>query len=361
MKKLFVSDKNRGDDYANELAYAYEKLKAAEGNLDIITPAGLNEGLLEEKQIDVVISNGLTAEWHNVLKSKGYVSIVFDTLDPYEQLADIVIDYKANNSTVNYGTAQFSLMSNPAFDFAPVADLVKKLQWDTEFWGYGVGNIKSKTLTENIYYKSEKAARESGINVLEYLCSCDDRESLRTAEDLGFHLSDIRLTFDMKAVKIKIDPLPEGLTYGLAEERHIPELIDISKDLYRESRYYFDGGFDKKRVSDFYNIWVGNAVKGTFDHLCYCIFDGDRPVGFATFRHYGPQTGYIGLAGFTNVNKGQGLGKKLFSHLINESVDKGMTKMVTATQGRNYTAQRLFQSIGFKTCLAELWYHKWLS
>ena len=49
------------------------------------------------------------------------------------------------------------------------------------------------------------------------------------------------------------------------------------------------------------------------------------------------------------------------NYIINQSAAKGIKKIFVVTQGRNYMAQRLYQSAGFKTFSTELWYHKWLS
>jgi dTDP-4-amino-4,6-dideoxy-D-galactose acyltransferase len=361
MRKLFVIDKDRDDDYAKELLYAFERTKVSGGNADFIHLGQLSLDLLQEKKIDVLISNGLSPEWHYTLKGWGCVSIIFDVLDRYVTLADIVIDHKAGNQISNFGTTEFSLFNNPNFNFDEIANLVKKLSWDTDFFGYGVGYVSSRNLTENIYQKIHNFSGSNDIRVLEYLCNCHDRESVQVAQREGFQFVDIRLTFELRAKQLASDPLPDGLCFGLAKPHHIEELRKISSNLYKESRYYFDGHFDPAKISEFYKSWVEKAVLGTFDHLCYCIFKGDRPVGFCTYRDLKSQTGNIGLAGFSEELQGMGLGRKLFTYAINENVAKGVKNIYTVTQGRNYSAQRLFQSVGFKTFSTELWYHKWLS
>jgi dTDP-4-amino-4,6-dideoxy-D-galactose acyltransferase len=358
MRKLFVIDKNRNDDYSKELLCAFEKISASEGKAESISLDQLDSSI-EGK--DVVISNGLIDEWHNKLKRLGCVSIVFDALKEFAPLADIVIDHRANNKSANYGTEQYSLTGNPKFDFNAVADLVKKLSWDTDFWGLGYGQIKSKTLTENVYHKVEHYARANDIKFLEFLCDADDQQNIFTAEKLGFHLGDIRITFDVKGKRVDMEPLPEGMHYGIAEERHIDELKRISKDLYKISRYYYDGHFDKQKVSEFYNAWVEKAVRGTFDHICYCVFEGDKPIGFATFRYLTPGNALFGLGAFSNEYQGLQLGRKLFRHVINiNAEEKGITYVTSTTQGRNYMTQRMHQSIDFRTASIELWFHKWL-
>ena len=361
MQKLFVIDKDRVDDYGKELLYALEKAKASDAKVDFIYADQLKENILEERGADVLISNGLSADWHHRLKALGCVSIVFDSLESFVSLADIVIDHKANNQISNFGTSDFSLFDNPNFNFNEIANLVKKLIWDTEFFGFGVGYVSSRNLTENIYRKIHRFSLSNNIRVLEYLCNCHDRESVKAAEGNGFHFVDIRLTFEIKTKALGHEDLPEGFTYGIAKPEHIEELKRVGSHIYKDSRYYFDGNFGADKVNEFYKGWVEKAVLGTFDHICYCIFKGDRPVGFCTLRYSKADAASIGLVGFSEDFQGLGLGKKLLNYVINECAVNNVKMIFVVTQGRNYMAQRLYQSAGFKTFSTELWYHKWLS
>lgn len=111
------------DDYGKDLLYALEKAKTHNTKADFIYVNQLKLSLLQEKRIDVLISNGLSAEWYYTLKGLGCVSIVFDVLDDFISLADIVIDHKANNQISNFGTSDFSL-----FDIR-ISILMRSLIW----------------------------------------------------------------------------------------------------------------------------------------------------------------------------------------------------------------------------------------
>ncbi|MBS1683965.1 MAG: GNAT family N-acetyltransferase [Bacteroidetes bacterium] len=360
MKRVFIHCTGQDDNYASELRAAYERIQAIDPSVHMYDASELGIEFLSRTEADVVISNALKREHYGLLSAHKVVSITFGRLEDHTGLSDITIDRMAGDRSAHYGTEACSL-ANPNFDFDTISRLVKKLPWDTEFWGMGYGSIKVKTITPNIVYRAEAYAKRNDIKFLEYLCNCDDQKHLVMAEGQGFHLTDIRIDFDVKGTVIPLDPLPAGMTYGRAEERHIEELHNISKDLYKISRYYYDGGFDKSRVSDFYRTWVEKAVLGTFDHICYCIFQGDTPVGFATFRYLDNNEAMFGLGAFNENFQGAGLGRKLFRHVINiNAQEKGIKRVTSATQGRNIMTQRMHQAIDFRTSSVELWYHKWL-
>ena len=60
------------------------------------------------------------------------------------------------------------------------------------------------------------------------------------------------------------------------------------------------------------------------------------------------------------TGSGRGIGNILIKNILKLLEKKKYKRVIVVTQGRNYAAQRLYQSAGFQTCATELWYHKWL-
>ena len=120
-------------------------------------------------------------------------------------------------------------------------------------------------------------------------------------------------------------------------------------------------GFDLNKINSFYSEWIQKAVTGTFDDECYCYFEDDKPLGFCTIRYNQNNSVSIGLFGVGSNYTGKGIGKSLLRYVISEMKLKGIMDVKVVTQGRNYSAQNLYQSVGFKTFTTELWYHKWVN
>ncbi|MGE4505032.1 MAG: GNAT family N-acetyltransferase [Desulfovibrionaceae bacterium] len=153
--------------------------------------------------------------------------------------------------------------------------------------------------------------------------------------------------------------MPEGFTFGLAEERHIPSLTAMSRDLFTHSRYVFDEHFDTEKVNSFYSGWVEKSVRGQLDDECWCLFDLHRPVAFCTLRYGKEKAANIGVLGLDDLYQGRGLGKRLLQCLFNQLLELDVKTLTVVTQGRNIPAQNLYQSVGFRTKATQLWYHKW--
>jgi GNAT superfamily N-acetyltransferase len=180
------------------------------------------------------------------------------------------------------------------------------------------------------------------------------------AEENGYDFKDIRLTYEKFLKEITNVELGNGVEFGVAEEQHIPALRDISRDIYLDSRYYYDSNFDKEKVCEFYMGWVEKAVKKEYDDECFAFFINNMPVAYCSVKYQSSTEALIGLVGVSNDYARMGLGVKLLEMVFNALSLKGIKRVIVVTQGRNYPAQRLYQKVGFLTVSTELWYHKWM-
>ena len=357
MNKLFVFHDIVNEDYFRELSCAHTLCRNNSHKIDIRI---LTIDYLINNGIDVVISNGLPKEWYFILKGLNIVTLTLDTVEKYLDLTDIVIDFKSQDSNKYFTGDEYSICKNRDLAFNEIANLITKLEWDSNFWGFPVAYLSSKHLTDNIMLRIENIIKRDHIKLVEYICNCHDNRSVKTAENNEFHFTDIRLSFE-KHLKSKHESvLPENYTFEKAQADHVQVLREISKGLYKDSRYFFDENFDRKKVIEFYQGWVEKAVFGKYDDECYCLYDQINPIGFCTIKYNISNTANIGLFGLSKSYQGKGLAKKLLYLTFNMLLEKSIQSVFVVTQGRNYAAQRLYQSAGFLTKATELWYHKWL-
>lgn len=356
MKKLFVfSDEN--DPYLDELVCAHERINGSSSRTSL---HDLSSEYLEEHGIEVVITNGLPRQWYYILKGMNVVSITLGRRDDYYELSDIVIDSKSEDPRRYFVGRDHGICANPDFKFESIANLISRLEWDSNFFGFNVAFLSCMHLTENIYHRIDKFIRKEKIRLVEYLCNCHDSRSVRVAEDHGFRFTDIRITFFKSLVSQYAVSLPAGIRFAKALPEDIPALRRISEDLYSDSRYAFDSNFDPKKINEFYQGWVEKGVLGQYDDECWCLYDSKTPVAFCTIGYLKSNTATIGLVGIHPDYRSLGLGKMLLHSVFNTLLEKGVQTIKVVTQGRNYAAQNLYQSVGFRTKTTQLWYHKWL-
>ncbi|MFA4981109.1 MAG: GNAT family N-acetyltransferase [Candidatus Omnitrophota bacterium] len=357
MNKLYVFQDGRKNDYSKELECAYKTYGKG-------SPKSKFRGISVDKLIDhsteVIISNGLPKNWYFILKGLNIVTITLDRLDKHLNLADIVIDFKSQDSNRYFTGPDYSIRNNKDLEFDSIANLIKKLEWDSGFFGFPVALLSSRYLTENIMHRIEKFIKRENIRLVEYLCNCHDSRSVKIAEKNGFHFADIRLSFE-KVLREKHGPqMPKAIRFGKADKKDVRTLKHISEDLYKDSRYFFDTNFNRSKINEFYQNWIEKAVLGKYDDECFCLYTNGVPVAFCSLKYNIGSSVTIGLLGLSNEYQGKGLGKVLLYSIFDMLIDRGVSRVSVVTQGRNYAAQRLYQNVGFLTKATELWYHKWI-
>ena len=356
MRKLFVFQ-NIESPYARELKAARERVNDKTGDTNL---KDFSVKLLEDLDIEVVVSCGLPKAWYYTLRGMNLISVTIDKVENYFDYADIVIDHLSNDIRREFAGLEYSVIRNRDFDIGEVVNIVQKLQWDSEFFGFNIAYLVCMNLTENVCARIEKFIRRENIRLVEYLCNCHNARTVKIAENNLYRFVDIRLTFHKYLSEKQDQALAEGLSFRHANEGDVEALRGISVSLYKDSRYWFDGGFGQDKLIDFYGDWVAKSARGLFDHECWAIFSGDLPVAFCTIRYNNEETASIGLFGVAQNYQCRGLGKKLLSHVFNALLSRGVEEVSVVTQGRNYASQNLYQSVGFRTKRTQLWYHKWI-
>lgn len=355
MKKLFVFQDNH-NAYRNELGCAYEKVLRNKMQTDF---SSLSVDYLINNEIEVLVANGLSKEWYFTLRGLNIVTITLDNLEKYHPYSDIVIDCLSNDDKRYFTGSSFSVCQNKNLEIEKIVDLITKLEWDSGFFGFNIAFLSCMHLTETIMRRIEGFTRRENIRLVEYLCNCHDRTSVRVAEKSGFNFADIRLTYK-KCLKEKENICLDGLAFKKATEKDIPRLRILNKDIYKDSRYFFDGNFAIEKVNEFYPGWVEKSVRGQYDDQCCCLYDKNTPVAFCTIKFGRENSSNIGLLGVDPEYQGKGLGKKILYSVFNFLIDSNFQRVFVVTQGRNYGAQILYQSTGFRTESTQLWYHKWI-
>ncbi len=357
MKILFIFENNRKDDYSNQLRLAYDLLKKTSSQVSMCYVDDQ-----EKKQkiyADIVISNSLDS---NIQKKIINNKIILIYLEEYKhrKKCDLLIDYKYKKSSKCFTGLKYKINNNKLpLDFISILNVINKLKWDTNFWGYPVYIISTRILTKNILYRIDLLFKNEKVRLLQYLCDCHDRESVILAEKNNFNFKDIRITFECELIDKQYAKLKCDKEFRIAKKSEVKEIQALSKSLYKESRYYFDRNFNKKQVQEFYDQWTYKAIYGTFDDVCFVYCEKQKPVAYCTLKYTDHKQATIGLFGVGGTYSGKGYGKKLINNLLVFLSLKKIKKVLVVTQGRNYRAQRLYQNSGFLTKRTELWYHKW--
>jgi ribosomal protein S18 acetylase RimI-like enzyme len=231
------------------------------------------------------------------------------------------------------------------------------LEWDSEFFGVRIGRIQGHLLTRNSLVEISDWARANEIACLYFFAHPDDRETARIAEESGFSLVDIRVTYEQRLMFGVHQSTPERVR--MFEPKDLQQLKEIACKSHIGSRFYFDGRFRMARCNELFELWIERSCLGWADAVFVAYLD-EEPVGYITCHLQPGGDGRLGLAAVAERAQSQGLGMQLVHAALRYFEGRQVECVKVVTQGRNRASQRLFQRSGFLIDRMELTYHWWL-
>jgi dTDP-4-amino-4,6-dideoxy-D-galactose acyltransferase len=242
-------------------------------------------------------------------------------------------------------------------DDAEQDGLCRYLDWDSEFFGFGVAAVKGVRFTPESITEIVPWCEAHQVRCLSFLADSTDLEKVWLAENNGFHLVDLRLTLVNEHMAVDAGKWDD--TVRPARPADIEPLKEIAGASHHDSRFYSDPGFPKGRADELYRTWIEKSCRGYADAVLVAEHEG-RPAGYISCHLDSPNTGRIGLLAVGPSAQGKGVGSKLVNGVLLWFVEKGVQRVTVVTQGRNVVAQHLYQRCGFTTYSVQLWYHRWI-
>ncbi len=243
----------------------------------------------------------------------------------------------------------------------PEVQICSKLDWDSTFFGFGIAKVDSLGLSQAQSAQIDMYCIQNEISCIYFLCDPNDAESIITAETNGFHLVDIRVTFETRfSSQPNMPEKPnEAAIIRFVEPGDTDALAAIARRNHKDTRFHFDAHFPHFLSDELYATWIRRSCSGYADAVLVAEY-GKALVGYISC-HIDPQKdmGRIGLVGVDSCMHGKGIGRMLVYRAIMWFREQGVPVITVNTQARNVAAQRLYQRCGFVTSAVALWYHKW--
>jgi dTDP-4-amino-4,6-dideoxy-D-galactose acyltransferase len=236
------------------------------------------------------------------------------------------------------------------------SDPCEFLAWDTDFFGVRIARVKGETLTPARVAEIDAWCGRENIACLYFLASAEDPQTARLAEENGFGLMDVRLTFERSLEGFKPDA-GKFAQVEMARPADLPELRKLARISHNNTRFYFDGRFPRERCDDLYERWISVAIEGQAQAVFVARASGSV-IGYVTCHNEAKES-RIGLIAVSESDAGSGWGSRLVQRSLAWAAENRYPVMSVVTQGRNIAAQRLYQRQGFRTRSLYLAYHRW--
>ena len=239
---------------------------------------------------------------------------------------------------------------------------VTYLAWDSQFFGFNIGRISSPELDPGRWAAAEKESQDLRLSCLYYLADPAAPAAIQTAEQVGFHYMDARLTLRFsqlnKACAITQIELPNH-RLRTAQTSDLPELKAIARESHHNSRFYADPNFRLEDCNRLYEVWIENSLAGYAQKVFVAENKKSGTVEAYITCHLNDQKGEIGLIAVDALARGMRIGYSLVLKSINWFRENGAESIEVVTQGGSQPAINLYQKAGFQMSNLQLWFHKW--
>ncbi|MFP4698563.1 MAG: GNAT family N-acetyltransferase [Eubacteriales bacterium] len=227
---------------------------------------------------------------------------------------------------------------------------MKKLRWDTQFWGIDIYDFSDIDKISNVK-KVKFSLPASKDFIIQALINDENIKAINYLEDKGFRFAESKVTLVKGAIQIN-----EMFTNNFRKVKieEIENYKNLFYDLYgKVSRFSL---FNKGKVNQFYYTWVLNSIKGKMDDSCIGYYEEEKLAGFITYKCRDNSIS-IGLLGVFPQFQGHGISKKLLAHIDNIAFNNKCNSVHVSTQGKNVKAINAYIKSGFIFDSIKHWYY----
>jgi hypothetical protein len=231
---------------------------------------------------------------------------------------------------------------------------VHRLDWDSDFFGIGIGRIELQDADPTAIREAEAGARDLGI-----ACLYGDLDPTRpwptvAVQALGYRLVDVATTFELRIDEPEV-PCPDGLTWRVGEAGDVPTLTPIVQQLAPWSRYAVDPRFGPAAAERVQAAWLQRAVADPDGDRSILLAEQDgRVVAFiGRVRTPHPRVDAVG-----SIRPGSGAARSLIQEARRWAGAEALLGGPIAA--RNVRALRFVSRCGYRVASVEYRFHRWL-
>ena len=233
------------------------------------------------------------------------------------------------------------------------------LDWDSEFFGRRIASFTGAPRDRAEFEQVLEWCRKEQVACVYLRSDVEDLATRRLAEDHGFRLVDLRVTYELELGKDPPKRAAAPPNVRLARKDDVPDLRALAAASHTNTRFWSDERFPRDRCAELYATWIEKSVEGYADVVLVGEHDG-RVAGYFSCSRKADGRGEVGLVAVSPEARGRGLARSLTDRALEWFRESRCARVVVATQGSNVPGRRLYENMGFRSVALELWHHGWL-
>jgi GNAT superfamily N-acetyltransferase len=225
--------------------------------------------------------------------------------------------------------------------------MIQELEWDTEFFKKKIGTLMFDKVPEMGLGKVLEEARSDDYKYIVCQLKSPQLATINLLEAHKFYLSDVGVTWEMRVEeylsKVEKSGLDSHAPVSKAGVKDIPELQEMIKPMFPNSRFYSDPFFSHEEADNLHDVWIENSVLGKAADLALHI----PGKGFVTCKKREDKVGEVILIGVKDGFRGENLGRVLMNSSVEWFSKNGIKSIKIKTQLKNVAAMNFYRKLGF--------------
>jgi dTDP-4-amino-4,6-dideoxy-D-galactose acyltransferase len=237
------------------------------------------------------------------------------------------------------------------------------LQWDSAFFGFGIGKIELKDALILGNKEIEAKMQQNNIRLLYIFNKLDDiTDSNRRAEipeQWGATLVDRKVVYEKTLSLDQTAAFPRSISQFTG---NIPtnQLYSLALQSGIFSRFRLDKNFPQGSFEQLYRLWMEKSVRKEMADLVLMAGDDPETTGGMVTVSLKSGNASIGLIAVDEKSRGQKLGQQLMAAAEQSAIQAGLNHITVATQLDNESACAFYQHLGYeKETIWEI-FHWWV-
>ena len=238
---------------------------------------------------------------------------------------------------------------------------IQRLDWDSEFFGFGVGRLSGSLESAAALSRTLRDATEYGIVLVYGQCAHVDLVSHQLCLESGGRFVDAKRRYTLPLADVH--PVGEvGAQPADAGPYSRRQLRTLAWQSAEFSRYRIDPDMPPGAWRRLYSSWIANSLNGKLADAVLvereASSEGGRIAAMVTVSHRGTQ-GAIGLFAVDARWRRRGIGRRLLEAAAAQCRTTGCTELAVVTQGDNDAACRAYESAGYALVDEQHIFHFW--
>lgn len=235
---------------------------------------------------------------------------------------------------------------------------LKRLDWDSNFFGFEVFGYDSNIFDGSDYENALKAAQSNGATLFVYSAPGGVQLDIGTK---AIHV-DTR-----HVMECEFDKLPANLVgasppvepYFDREPTPILDQLGVMSGVH--SRFFFDPMFPRKAAEAMYTVWIRRALSGELGDMTRIARDQTGEIGAMFIGRIDGQGVAIAtlMAAFPHM-RGQKLGERFFADFADWALKHDCPIGRVNCQDRNHFARSIYERMGWTYLDRREVFHTWL-